>query len=140
MNERDQTASSRPFNGGQPLTLIAQAPGWNSLVPAAALHHPAVLCRSAKGTYPVLRLYVCTFDVIRIAVVLGFVNIMSDFQGFLVYPNCLFCRLRRQEEKKGCEDTSRSGRRARRPPAPPAFPSLRENQKALRFSEGPLKR
>src|SRR6266568_1786155 len=35
-----------------------------------------------------------------------------------------FCRLRRQEEKRGCEDTSRSGRRARRPPAPPAFPVL----------------
>src|SRR6266571_6268686 len=81
MNERDQTASSRPFNGCQPLTLIAQAPGWISFLPAAALHHPAVLCRSAKGTYPVLRLYVCTFVVIRIAVVLGFVNIMSDFQN-----------------------------------------------------------
>jgi hypothetical protein len=25
-------------------------------------------------------------------------------------------------EVKGCEDTSRSGRRAHRPPAPPAFP------------------
>src|SRR5438270_7959245 len=79
MSERVQTASSRPFNGCQPLTLIAQAPGWISLVPAAALHHPAVLCRSAKGTYPVLRLYVCIFVVIRITVVLGFVNIV-DFQ------------------------------------------------------------
>src|SRR6266480_148906 len=80
MNERAQAASSRPFNGCQPLTLIAQAPGWISLVPATALHHPAVLCRSAKGTYPVLRLFVCTFVVIRIAVVLGFVNIMSIFR------------------------------------------------------------
>ena len=42
---------------------------------AAALHHPAVLCCSAKGTCPVLRLYV--FVVLRIAVVLGFVNICA---------------------------------------------------------------
>src|SRR2546421_4354819 len=54
--------------------------------------------------------------------------------GLFAFPNCLFCRLRRQEKRKECEDTSRSGRRASRPPAPPAFPSLREKQKALRDS------
>lgn len=80
MNERAQAASFGPFNGGQPLTLVAQAPGWISLLPAAALHHPAVLCRPAKGTYPVLRLYVCTFVVLSIAVVLAFVN-YTAFKG-----------------------------------------------------------
>src|SRR5947209_12850089 len=39
-------------------------------------------------------------------------------QGFVVF---LFCRLRRRSGERGCEDTSRSGRRAGRPPAPPGF-------------------
>src|SRR5438874_13416241 len=36
---------------------------------------------------------------------------LLSIPGFFGLPNCLFCRLRRQEEKRGCEDTSRSGRR-----------------------------
>src|SRR5437868_2913570 len=39
----------------------------------------------------------------------------------------LFCRLWRRSGERGCEDTSRSGRRAGRPPAPPAFPASRES-------------
>ena len=35
------------------------------------------------------------------------------------------------EEKRGCGDTPRPGRRASRPPAPPAFPLFRVNRKAL---------
>ena len=51
-------------------------------------------------------------------------------RGFLVCPYSLFCRLRRHGRERGCEDTSRSSRRASCPPAPPAFPSSRVNQKA----------
>src|SRR5437588_12248969 len=50
------------------------------------------------------------------------------------FPYYLVCRLRRGSGERGCEDTSRSGRRARRPPAPPAFPVSRENRKALLLS------
>src|SRR2546423_99029 len=44
-----------------------------------------------------------------------------SLQGLSVFLFSLFCRLRRRSGVRGCEDTSRSGRRARRPPAPPAL-------------------
>src|SRR2546423_941449 len=52
---------------------------------------------------------------------------ISASQGFSVLLFSLFCRLWRRSGVRGCEDTSRSGRRARRPPAPPALTTSLED-------------